>query len=498
VQPLLEHFTQDGVAAESQRVARAWDLYESPEVRFACRQYSNAFASAKLVIGRREVLWHDPTPILEPSTPAENKAIELLQSFAGGPTGQGELLDRMGTYFVVSGDMAMIGAYDPAHMAESKYAKWDVWSTTEVRWTGQNIRIREHAVEDIWQTLPDYIKHLRVWNRHPRRGWESDSPVLAALKVLELVGIYDDRLQAEAISRLVGAGVWMIPQGMSLPTATGQTGGPQDFMELMKEVAKIAVQDRRSAAAMVPIIVEAAAEDIDAASKGQMDFWSSFDEHVGELQDKAIRRWATGIDLPAEVLLGLSTATHWNATLISQDKVQTFIYPALRRMATNVTQGWLWPALREFDLDPAGLELWFDASAIKTRADVATETQWASDKFMVNDGTTKRALGLGEVPDPSDEELKRQMLLHMAKVLPASVPGVLKELGIKIDDANFANLQPGGDQGGVSGGPVVNGPGEPGRPVTVTQPGPQQIQEQDRIPKAGAPGRTANLSTTRT
>jgi hypothetical protein len=474
-------------------VARAWELYETPEVRFACRQYANAFSSTKIVIGRREVLWHDPVPVLEPSSRSEQKAFELLESFAGGPSQQGEFLDRMGTYFVVSGDMAMVGAYDPARMAESKFAKWDLWSTTEIRWTGQNIKIREHAVEDVWQTLPDYIKHMRIWNRHPRRGWESDSPVLAALKVLELVGVYDDRLQAEAISRLVGAGVWMIPQGMSLPTVTGETGGPQDFLELMKQVAGIAIKDRRSAAAMVPILVEAAAEDIDAAAKGQIDFHSKFDENVGDLQDRAIRRWATGIDLPAEVLLGLSTATHWNATLISEDKVQTFIYPSLRRATANMTIGWLRPALAEFGLPHEGLEVWFDGSGIKTRADTSAEAQWASDKFMVNDGTTKRSLGLSETPDPTNPELKRQMLLHMAKTLPASVPGVLKELGIEVDMENFASLSspPGGDT------PVGGGPDHPGRPKSGNQPGPQMVQESDRMPSTGGPGRTANLSTKR-
>lgn len=488
VQPLLEHYQKDGVQ-ESERVARAWKVYETPEVRFAARQYANAFASAKLLIGRREVPWKDPVPIVTPKSGAEEKAFELLESFAGGPVGQVELLDRMGVYFVVPGDMVLVGAFDPAHIADNKFARWDVWSTTEVRWNGMQMRIREHATEDAWQVMPEYVKHLRVWNRHPRQGWLSDSPVLSSLEVLELISLYDDRLTAEVLSRLIGAGVWMIPQGMKLPTVTGDTGGPEQFLKLLTEIASIAVKNRRSPAANVPVMIEAAAEDIEAASKGMLNFWSSFDEHIGDLQDRAIGRWATGVDLPAETMKGMSQATHWNASLISEDRVQSFIIPSLRRGTGNITVGWLRPALEQFGFNDRGIELWFDPSGIKTRVDLGEEAQWASDNFMIADQDTKYALGLSQMPEPTNEQIKRQMLLHMAKSNPEFVPEILRELGIPNDMPDLTKrqaMQTTLDQTPKIGQPLSNGNGKPG---------PQAVNATDKTPAGSGPGRAANLST---
>lgn len=496
VQPLLEHLLKDG-ASESGRVARAWDAYETPEVRFTCRTYSNAFASAKLVLGRREVLGRDPEPITEPSNQAEQKAFELLETFAGGPEGQVELLDRMGTYFMVTGDMALVGAFDPARESENKFAKWDVWSTSEIRWNGQSIQIRTSATDDRWYPQPAWIRHVRVWNRHPRWGWLSDSPVLSALDVLEQIGLYDARLRADSLSRLVGAGVWMIPQGMKLPTSTGAVGGPEDFLQLLMEVAKLAIKDRYSAAATVPIMVEAAAEDIAAAALGHMSFSTKYDEKIESLREADIRRWATAADLPAETIMGMSQSTHWNASLISEDKVQSFIIPSLRRSVGNMTVGWLRPALAEFAQEDRGLVVWYDPSGIKTRVDLATEVQWAKDRFMVSEKDALYLTGLAQLKAPDNEELKRQLLLHMAMQQPEFIPEVLQELGIPNNMPDLTRRQAiltTLDQT-PKVGPELN-PRQGGQPGGGT-PGPQAANAKDKQPAAGAPGRAANLSTTR-
>lgn len=485
VQPLTERISR-AAQIEQGWISLAWKYYAMPEVRFACRQFSNAFSSAKLVLGKREVLWRDPEPVLEPSNAAENKAMELLMNFAGGPVGQSEFLDRMGTYFTVPGDMVAVGAYDPQHVIDGhKFAQWDLWSTSEVRWTGQTIQIRTSEVDEHFQDQPPWLRHVRIWNRHPQFGWESDSPVRSAMNVLELIGLYDDRMASEAMSRLIGAGVWMIPQGMKLPTSTGDSAGgtPQDFIRLLMEIASIAIGDKRSAAARVPLIVEAAAEDIQAAKDGLMDFANDFSDKIGDLQERGIRRWATGVDLPAEVMLGMSEATHWNASLISEDKVQSFVIPSLRRAVGNLTLGWMRPALAEFGHANTGLELWFDPSGIKTRVDTTDQAQWGHDRFMVGDKDTRYATGLDQFKAPEGEELKRQMLLHMAKEMPEMVPEVLRELGIETS-IRLPGPASAGEQG-------AEAPSAPGRQ------GPQLANEGDKVPATGGPGRAATLSTRR-
>jgi hypothetical protein len=497
-QPLLEHIAGSGTAIETGRVSRAWEMYEMPEVRFAARQYANAFSSAKLVLGRREVVGRDPEILLEPDDKPSQKAYELLQSFAGGPDGQVEFMDRMGVYFTVPGDMVAVGALDPAHMADNRFAKWDVWSTTEVRWDGQKVHIQTEATEDRFQEMPTYIRQVRMWNRHPRRGWESDSPVLSALKVLELVDIYDDRLMAEALSRLIGAGVWAIPQGMKLPTSTGDPAGgtPNDFLRLLMDVAGLAIGDRRSAAAMIPVLVEAAAEDIAVLKDSFISFSTDFSERLQENQEAAIRRWATGVDLPAEVLLGLAQATHWNSSLISEDKVQSFVVPSLRRAVVNLTWGWQRPALKQFNLNDPNLCVWFDPAGIKTRVDLSEEAEWGHENFLLGDGDAKYMKGLGQTQSPEGDALKKQMLMYMAQKVPEAVPDVLRELGMQ-------TKVPGLESNGGSLRQQVEAARSRGElpaasKVAVTRDGPQTGPRPNRTNQLvpSRPGRDANLSTT--
>jgi hypothetical protein len=497
VQPLLERL-HTASRLEDDKAVRAWDLYETPEVRLAARTYSNAFSSCRLLVARYSAEpGADPEPILEPSTPAENKAFELMQSFAGGPEGQLELLDRMGTYFTVAGDMVLCGAYDPARMADSPLARWDVYSTSEIRWDGQRIHIRRSEA-DRWDLQPEWLRHIRVWNRHPRRGWEPDSPVRGAIEVLEQIKLYDARLTADSLSRLIGAGVWLIPQGMKLPTSTGDAAGgtPQDFMRLLMDVAAIAIRDRRSAAAALPIMVEASAEDIQAAKDGHMTFTTPYDERIGELREADIRRWATGIDLPAEVLLGMSTATHWNASLIDESQVRQFIKPSLRRACGNLTIGWQRPALAEFNMSDPSLCVWFDASQLQTRVETDDSSKDLFDRFLIGPEPVLRENVMAKGASPTDDELKRMALLHLMRQRPEYAGICLRELGIENnvpDPPRYKGDSPDPEQaGGPHGGEADAAP----KPTGDGRQGPQLAQAFDRVPAGPArPGRTARLDT---
>lgn len=500
VQPLLERVKESGAIEQGWQV-EAWHFYDTPEARFAARQFANAFSSTKLVLGRRTVLGRDPEPVEEPSTPAEYKALDLLHSFAGGPEGQSELLDRWGIYATVTGDAVLAGAYDPARIEESRFARWQLYSPSEVRWDGQRLKIRTSETSEIFQEMPEYIRHIRTWNPHPRYHWESDSPIRSSLDILRLIQMYDARLSADAMSRLVGAGVWFVPQGLSLPTSTGDPSGgtPNDFLRLMMDVAKVAIQDPASAAAKIPIMIEADPDDIEAATKGLMNFWSDFDQEIGGLQEAAIRRFATAVDLPAEALLGLASAQHWSAALISEDKVQSFLIPSIRRAVGNITQGWLKPALAQFGHVDPDLVVWFDPSAIKTRIDTADEAQWAKDRFMISTEETKYATGLSQATPPDDEDLKRQLLLHLARELPEYSPDVLRELGIDINIPGVAEAgvkdrpfrkTPGGNQ-------AADDPRSNAGLRRTGRSGPQASDGNRTTPLISGPGRTATGSTKR-
>jgi hypothetical protein len=340
---------------------------------------------------------------------------------------------------------------------------------------------------DHWTPLPEYVKHVRVWNRHPRRGWESDSPVRASMDVLREIRLYDDRIAAQAISRLIGAGMMFIPQGMRLPSPTGdmKDGSPQDFLRLLIQVASIAVKDRRSPAANIPILIEADRDDIAAMKDAHHTFSTPFDEKILEMRESAIRRWATGVDLPAESMLGISSATHWNAALISDDQIKSFVVPSLKRTTGNITIGALWPYLLSVGTPDMSLQLWPDTTNLRARVENTEESQWAHDRFLISDADALVASSLAHTHVPDDNQLKRQMLMHLARTQPQFIGMILRELGI-------ANSIPDVEKITVS---TKEAEGSGRMPGDGRQ-GPQEDQGQDRRPSNGStPGRSATLET---
>ncbi len=74
-------------------------------------------------------------------------------------------------------------------------------------------------------------------------------------------------------------------------------------------VAETAIREPESAAATVPIVLEVPADSI--ADFKLLTFESNFDELALKLREEAIKRFATGLEIPAELLLGMGDTNHW-------------------------------------------------------------------------------------------------------------------------------------------------------------------------------------------
>ena len=84
----------------------AWYYWSRlPELRYVSRYISNALSVATLYVGIADKNLGGP-PI---KLPDDHPASELLSDFAGGFTGQKDLLDRLGLHLTVTGDSVLIG-----------------------------------------------------------------------------------------------------------------------------------------------------------------------------------------------------------------------------------------------------------------------------------------------------------------------------------------------------------------------------------------------------
>jgi hypothetical protein len=374
----------------------AWDLFGViPEVRFAATWIGNAMGGARLYAGRR----------LEDGTvekaPDGHPAAEIVSQVAGGAGGQSQFLAEFGPHLVVAGEAWII--IRPTDTGE---ADWRVLSVAEVKQQqgtmtaeidGAEVEIPPYDADAAVD--PDTPVAIRVWDPHPRRHIEADSPVRSSLVVLEELRLLNAAVAAAARSRLVGRGVVFMPNGVSFPTAPGQEA-QDDIVDVFMEVASTAYREPESAAATVPIILQIPGEMIGQIQ--HLKFESDFDEIAIKLRDECIRRFATGLETPPEVLLGMGSLNHWGAWLASAEGVRLGVEPRLTLVSNALTTQWLRPLLEAQGVtDAAEWLVWHDTSQLRVQANRAATALEAFQAGLISDVAARRETGFSETDAPN-------------------------------------------------------------------------------------------------
>lgn len=409
----------------------AWYFYTRiPELRYIARYVANSLSQARLFIGEVKSDPYNPERVKDP----QNPAVRLLERFAGGFEGQSDLLDRLGLHMTVTGDSILAGPTNADKPAKEPFNQYRIYSTNEVFSRNGNIYYRRPGVTKD-EPLPDGVTAIRIWREHPRLWQLADSPTLSSFTVLREIDLLDQHVHASAVSRLAGAGVWLVPDEITFPADENDTEGEEidPFIKHMVEVMSIAIKNRESAAARVPIILRGPQEAIQAAKDGWMTFETPFSEAVPELRNVALRRLALGMDVPPEVLLGMSESTQWSAWQTDESTVRLHTVPLLQRIVTSLTVGWLRPALKKMRTDLTEdqinrLTIWFDTSNLQVRPSVTEESQALYDRFEIGGDTLRLTTGFTDAEKPNKAELEIQILFHLLRTDPTMAPYAINAL----------------------------------------------------------------------
>jgi hypothetical protein len=398
-------FTGRGVAVDQSWQQRAWAFYDTcPEVRFAATWISNAMSAARLFAGRRAA---DGT--IE-AAPDGHKATELVTGIAGGPEGQAQLLKEFGSHLVVPGEGWIVIRPSVDQSGAVAGEEWLVLSVSEVAQQGNRLVAEIDGEQvDIPPHDPDAAPDpaapvaIRVWEPHPRRHLEADSPVRSSLGLLEELQLLNAAVAAIARSRLTGRGVLFVPKGARFPTTSTEEGGEDDLLEVFMTVAETAIKEPESAAATVPIILELPADVIDKVHR--VTFESEFDQLAVTLRKEAIVRFANGLEIPAEVLLGMGSANHWSAWALQAEAIRLGIEPRLATVCHALTTQWLRPLLEETGVPDAGEWLvWYDTSPLRVRANRSQTALELYDRNAISAEALRRETGFddADAPAPGD------------------------------------------------------------------------------------------------
>lgn len=411
--------------------ARAWEFYDMVgELRFAAQWISSAMSRCRLYIGVPDDDGGKPDPLGERDDIDPRARIPLDELF-GGPSGHAEMLSRMAMHLTVPGETYLIGFDD-----EAGNRRWMVASSEEFVRTANQVKIR---LPESDRSIPVDINRatvVRLWRPHPRRAWEADSPVRAALSVLKELQDLSAHVAATLESRLAGAGVWVIPESATLPTPMNEVGQPlheDPAMATLIDAMVTPLGDRDSAASVVPIIVRV--PDAAAGKSQYITFSTPLDDKIRGLREDNIRRFATIMDIPAEVLTGYAAANRWNMWKISEDAVALHIEPMCGLICEALTTQYLWPALEAMGItNPEDYVVWYDSSDLVLRPNRGPEAQNLYGERLVSGAATRRANGFTDDDAPTEDEEHRVLLTQLASrgIDPVVVAPYLRALGIDL------------------------------------------------------------------
>jgi hypothetical protein len=405
---------------------RAWDFYKTtPEVRFAANWTSNAMSGALLYAGYRE----DDNSI---SRVDDNEtAAQLVASVAGGPDGQAKLLGSSGPHLAVAGEYWIVirqrpddSTTPPTGDPEDRGEEWHILSTNEVR-KESNKMVVEIDGEDV--EIPPYDPAnpnedvpvaIRVWEPFPGRKLEADSAVRSALDLLEELALLNAAVAAIAKSRLTGRGIVIIPKGTRFPASSQQGDEEDDLIEVLMTVAETAIREPDSAAATVPIILEVPPEMVGKIQR--LTFESDFDELAVKLREEAIRRFAIGLEIPAEILLGMGDVNHWGVWALTSEAIRLGIEPKLGTVTHALTTQWLRPML-----EAEGVENWwryqvcFDSSPLRVRTNRSETALKLYELGAISAEALRRETGFDEDDAPTSEEVAARNQQRQQEEAPA-------------------------------------------------------------------------------
>ncbi|QOC56014.1 portal protein [Gordonia phage Clown] len=399
--------------------AEAWQLRkETPELRFMGDRQARAVSQVRLYIGRRDQLDEEPTPVTD--GPAAELAMML---FGNGPMVE-QSMKRYAQHLIFNGEsLILLTTRDGNHI------EWAPHAPAEITGDSPNFKLNDGITTTTIDPNTQIL--VRSWTPDPERSALPDAPVVAILPVArELIGL-TKYVSAQVDSRLAGAGLLLLPQGIESMMGGQADDDDYSFADELTDYMVVPIRDRDSAASVVPFMAMVPPELVDKVK--HITFDSPLDPHMHERRQEAIRRIALGMDSDPSVLLGMASANHWSAWSVDENEVKLGVAPIASTACHALTQV-VQPILEQMGVQDADQHMvWFDTGALDLRPDRSKDAQAIYDKSELSAEALRRENGFTEDDAPNKDEAERALLIDLLKGAPSLAPLLLPKLGIEIE-----------------------------------------------------------------
>ena len=197
-----------------------------------------------------------------------------------------------------------------------------------------------------WEQLPAGRKAFRVWRPDSKNRHEAFSNHKSLQDVLEALYIHQLADTTVATSRLAGAGIFYIPnddlEQSPSDTDEPEPGTQQDMARNLALSMVQSITNRKAADAIVPYLMFGAAANaagLRHVLAERADDAAGYEKRI----DTYRKRYASGVDLPNEVVLGLGQANHWTAWKVDENTWTYYLAPLAQLVADAVGRNFAEP-----------------------------------------------------------------------------------------------------------------------------------------------------------
>jgi len=322
---------------------------------------------------------------------------------------------------------------------------WMICSISEIIVTGSGATYTPRRGGPKRQ-LPNDTFIARMWRQDPEYAQDADSSMVGVADSVEELLLCQRLTRGAARSRM-NAGVLFVPDGITT-ARTSPTGEPvleepgddisglaamaqqdpgNDMVAQLMDAMVTPIGDEASAGGVVPMVL------VGPSDQGQairhVTFERQSDEWLVRRAEVALDRILQGIDVPKEVIKGMSQVKYSNAVVINEDLYKANIEPLALVLADSLTSVYLWPVLKSrgyTDDQIKDLVIWYDPSEIVTRPNSAQSANDGFDRGVLSPKAWRREHGFAESDAPDETDLIWKLMADVSR-LPENVLQAMAE-----------------------------------------------------------------------
>ncbi|MCF8610050.1 hypothetical protein L5G28_07725 [Gordonia sp. HY285] len=406
----------------------AWKLRdEIGELRFIGDRQARACSQVRLFVGEKTAVDGEPEPV------KDGRPAELSSALFSNHAAVEQSLKRAAQHIIFNGESIILVTEGQRGL------EWATHSPQELTGSSGKWKLNDGMTpRDIDE---DNERVIRAWTPHPEKGALADAPVRAVLPAARELRALTMYVSSQVDSRLAGAGLLLLPQGIESMHSQADSGDDADeeytFADELTEYFIEPIKNRDSAAAVVPFMATVPPDLIDKIQ--HITFDSPLDAQAPALRDEAIRRIGLGMDSDPSVLLGQASSNHWSAWQIDENEVQYGVIPTVATICHALTVGLLQPLLESEDIaDASKYVVWYDATPLQVRPDRSKDSQALYDKKAISLEVLRRENGFNDGDAPAADESERDRLWQLLQIRPDLSEQILPKLGIDLGTPGVA------------------------------------------------------------